>query len=125
MKKSLMIVSSLALVSSLAACNKEAEVPKPAESVATNAGSMSEMPMATEMKHGKGVGTVTEIDAAKGIVTLDHGDIAELQWPAMKMGFAIKPELLADIEVGDKVDFEIDWDGKAGQVTRIEKSVSK
>lgn len=124
MKKSLIIMSSLALVASLAACKKEAEAPKPAESAATNTGSMSEMPMAAEMKHGKGVGTVTEIDAAKGMVTLDHGDIAELQWPAMKMGFAIKPELLTGIKVGDKVAFEIDWDGKAGHVTKIVKSGS-
>lgn len=65
---------------------------------------------------------VTEIDAAKGMVTLDHGDIAELQWPAMKMDFATKPELLAGIKVGDKVNFEIDWDGKAGTVTKIEQA---
>jgi Cu(I)/Ag(I) efflux system protein CusF len=121
-KKSLIIVSSLVLVASLAACKKEAEAPKPAEIVATNTGSMSEMPMATEMKHGRGVGTVTQIDAAKGVVTLDHGAIAELQWPAMKMGFAIKPDLLTGINVGDKVAFEIDWDGKAGTVTKITKA---
>jgi len=120
-KKSLMIASSLLAVASLAACKKEAEAPKPAESAAASSGGMAEMPMAAEMKHGKGVGTVTEIDAAKGMVTLDHGDIAELQWPAMKMGFAIKPELLAGIKVGDKVNFEIDWNGTAGTVTRIEK----
>lgn len=122
MKKSLIIASSLALVTSLAACKQEAEAPKPVDSAATDSGSMSDMPMAMEMKHGKGIGTVTEIDTAKGIVTLDHGDIAELQWPAMKMGFAAKPELLADIKVGDKVDFEIDWDGKAGTVTSIRRS---
>lgn len=122
MKKSLMIASSLALVASLAACKKEAEAPKPAESAAANAGGKAEMPMAMEMKHGKGAGTVTEIDAAKDKVILDHGDITELQWPAMKMGFAIKPELLAGIKVGDKVDFEIDWDGKVGTVSKIEKS---
>lgn len=122
MNKSLMIASSLALVASLAACKKEAEAPKPAESAATNSGSMSEMPMATEMKHGESVGTVTEIDTAKGMVTLDHGAITELQWPAMKMGFAIKPELLAGIKVGDHVNFEIDWDGKAGIVTSIAKT---
>lgn len=121
MKKSLMIASSLLAVASLAACKKEAEAPKPAESAVASSGGMAEMPMATEMKHGKGAGTVTEIDTAKGMVTLDHGDIAELQWPAMKMGFAIKPELLAGIKVGDKVNFEVDWDGKAGTVTTIEK----
>ena len=124
MKKSLIVVSCLVAAGSLAACDRQAEAPKPAESAATNTSSMSEMPMAAEMKHGKGVGTVTEIDAAKGMVTLDHGDIAELQWPAMKMGFAIKPDLLAGINVGDKVNFEVDWDGKAGTVTKIEKAGS-
>jgi len=121
-KKAPIIASSLALVAALSACKKEAETPLSAETAVS--GSMAEMPMATEIKRGKGVGTVTEIDAAKGMVTLDHGDIAELQWPAMKMGFAIKPELLTDIRVGDRVDFEIDWDGKAGSVTKIAKSGS-
>ena len=113
MKKSLMIASSLLAVASLAAGKKEAEAPKPAESATASSGGMAEMPMATEMKHGMGVGTVTEIDATKGMVTL-----------AMKMGFAIKPELLAGIKVGDKVNFEIDWNGKAGTVTKIEKAGS-
>ena len=124
MKKSLIVASSLLAVVLLAACKKEVEAPASPESAAASSGSMTEMPMAAEMKHGMGVGTVTEIDAAKGMVTLDHGDIAELQWPAMKMGFAIKPELLAGIKVGDKVNFEIDWDGKAGTVTKIEKAGS-
>lgn len=124
MKKSLIVASSLLAVVSLAACKKEAEAPKSPESAAASSGSLAEMPMAAEMKHGMGFGTVTEIDAAKGMVTLDHGDIAELQWPAMKMGFAIKPELLAGIKVGDKVNFEIDWNGKAGTVTKIEKAGS-
>jgi len=121
-KKTLIIASSVALVASLAACKKEAEAPKATESVAAASGSMADMPMAKEVKHGKATGTVTEIDAAKGMVTLDHSAIAELEWPAMKMGFAAKPELLSGIKVGDKVDFEIDWDGKAGTVTKIEKS---
>lgn len=121
MKTSLIIACSLLAVVSLAACKKEAEPPTPAESIAATSASMAEMPMASEMKHGKGTGTVTEIDAAKGMVTLDHGAIAELKWPAMKMGFAIKAELLAGINVGDKVNFEIDWNGKAGTVTKIEK----
>jgi Cu/Ag efflux protein CusF len=122
-KKTLMIAFSLALVAPLAACENGPEAPKPAESSAPS-GDMSDMPMEMEMKHGQGVGTVTAIDAAEGTITLDHGDIAELQWPPMKMGFTIKPELLTDIEVGDKVDFEFDWDGTAGTVTRITKSGS-
>lgn len=122
MKKSLIIVSSVALMASLAACEKEANTPKPVGSSAANSGSMSDMPMPSEMQHGKGVGTVTDIDATKNMVTLDHGSISELRWPAMKMSFSIKPELLTGIKVGDKVNFEIDWDGKVGTVTKIEKS---
>lgn len=124
MKKSIMLAASFTAIVALSACKKEAEAPKPTESSAANSGSMAQMPMAVSMKHGKGIGTVTEIDAAKGMVTLDHGDIADLQWPAMKMGFAIKPELLSGIKVGDRVEFEIDWDGKVGTVTKIAKSAS-
>jgi Cu(I)/Ag(I) efflux system periplasmic protein CusF len=39
----------------------------------------------------------------------------------MTMAFSIKPELLSGIKVGDKVNFEIDWDGKTGVVTNIKK----
>lgn len=123
MKKTLMITSSLALVASLAACNKQAEAPKPAESSAAS-GTMANMPMAGQMMHGMAAGTVTAIDPAKGTITLDHGAMSNLGWPAMTMGFTIKPELLSGIKVGDKVDFEIDWDGKAGTVTKIAKSGS-
>lgn len=121
MKKTLFIVSSLALVTSLAACKKESETPKPAESAAKNFSNMSSMPMAAAMKHGMAAGRVTAIDAAKGTITLDHGAMSGLNWPAMTMGFTAKPELLSGINVGDKVDFEIDWDGKAGTVSKISK----
>ena len=123
MKKSLLMASSLALAATLAGCNQQPEAAKPGESRG-DASAMSDLPMPAEMKHGKGVVTVTAIDPAKGTVTLDHGDITELKWPAMEMGFSAKPEVLAGIKVGDKVDFEIDWDGKAGTVTRLTKAES-
>ena len=122
MKKTLLIASSFALAATLAGCNKQPEAAKPSESDSAAASSMSNRAMPAEMKHGKGVGTVTAIDPAKGMITLDHGDIAELSWPAMQMGFSAKPEVLAGIKVGDKVDFEIDWDGKAGAVTRMKNA---
>ena len=121
MKKSLLIASSLALAATLAGCNKQPEAAKPSESSSAAAGNMSDMAMPVEMKHGKGVGTVTAIDPTKGTVTLDHGDITELKWPAMEMDFSAKPELLEGIKVDDKVAFEIDWDGKSGSVTVLRK----
>lgn len=123
MKKTLLIATSFLAVTVLAACNKQAEAPKPAESNAASGG-MANMPMAAEMKHGMAAGTVTAIDTAKGVITLDHGAMSSLGWSAMTMGFSIKPELLSGIKIGDKVDFEIDWDGKAGTITKIAKSGS-
>lgn len=115
MKKIVLMTAMIALPLGLAGCDKKAEAPK----AEASGEAMADMAMQAEVKHGKGTGTVTAIDPAKGTVTLDHGEIAELQWPAMKMGFAAKPEVLKDVKVGDKVSFEIDWDGKAGTVTAI------
>lgn len=115
MKKTLIIAAMLAAPVMLSGCGKKAEAPK----AEASADAMGDMAMPTAVKHGNGIGTVTAIDPAKGTITLDHGEVAELQWPAMKMGFAAKPEVLKDVKVGDKVRFEIDWDGKAGTVTAI------
>ena len=122
MKRTIAVAYALAMATLLSACNKASEAPTQAETSTADAGGMADMPMAGETKHGKGAGIVTEIDAPNGMVTLDHGDIAELQWPAMKMAFRIKPQLLEGIGVGDKVSFEIDWNGKTGAVTKIEKT---
>jgi Cu/Ag efflux protein CusF len=123
-KKTLTIAVGLSAIATLTACKKEAEVPKPSQSAAADAGTISGMPKATAMKHGMAAGTVTAIDTAKGTITLDHGAITGLGWPAMTMGFAARPEILSGIKIGDKVDFEIDWDGKDGTVTKIAKSRS-
>lgn len=122
MKKILMFTAMMALPIGLSGCDKKPEAPKvEAPKAAATAEAMSGMPMPAGSKMGKGSGTVTAIDTAKGTVTLDHGAIAELKWPAMEMGFTAKPEVLADIKVGDKVSFEIDWDGMSGAVTALKK----
>lgn len=125
MKKSIIIAALIALPITLAGCDKKVEAPMADASKAeASADAMGGMAMPAEVKHGKGTGTVTAVDPGKGTVTLDHGEIAELQWPAMKMGFSAKPDQLKGIAVGDRVAFEIDWDGKAGTVTAIAKSSS-
>src|SRR3546814_14999707 len=77
------------------------------------------MAMLAETRHGKGTGSVTAIDTAAGEVTLDHGAIAELDWPAMTMGFAAPQQLLEGLVAGDRVSCAPDWNGKAGKITRI------
>lgn len=121
MDKLTTIALGLALSTALAGCGEQGEAPKTEEKAAMvdNSGAM-EMP--AETKHGKATGTVTAIDPGTGQVTLDHGAIAELDWPPMTMGFAAKQELLKHIKVGDKVAFELDWDGKAGTITKLKKA---
>jgi len=82
---------------------------------------MSNMAMPEGSKMGKGTGIVTAVDAASGKITLDHEAIATVGWPAMKMGFSAKPNLLKGIAVGDKVDFDLTVTGSAGEVTAIRK----
>ncbi|MHB8666039.1 MAG: copper-binding protein [Burkholderiales bacterium] len=55
----------------------------------------------------KGVGTVTTVDAASGKVTIAHGPIAALKWPAMTMTYEVKDkQLLEKLSTGEKVEFE-------------------
>lgn len=72
-------------------------------------------------KTGKGAGTVTAIDAAGGKITLDHGPIPELGWPAMKMAFKATPAVTGSTAVGDKVEFDVRLIGIESEVTAIVK----
>lgn len=124
MKKTQIVVFSLVMVAPLAACKKAAEALKPAETAAASTASMANMPnmpMASEIKHGTAEGTVVSLDAANGAISIEHGPIKQLGWPGMTMGFTAKPDMLKGLAKGDKVSFEIDWDGQSGTVTKIEK----
>ena len=112
MTKTLTIAALLAVSSGLSGCDNKAAAP-------TAGVSKAEAPGAA--KSGKAMGTVTAIDPAAGTITLDHGAIPAVGWPAMTMGFSAKPDLLAGITVGDKVDFDVTVNGNGGQVTAITK----
>jgi Cu(I)/Ag(I) efflux system periplasmic protein CusF len=69
-----------------------------------------------------GVGTVTAVDAAAGTISLDHGPIAAISWPAMSMQFtADNPNILQGIAVGDQVSFEIKSATETSVVTAVQK----
>jgi len=75
----------------------------------------------TEPKIGNGEGTVTAIDASTGKITLSHGPVTELQWPAMTMGFSAKDGQTGGLKVGDRVKFSFRWDGKTAEIESIER----
>jgi RND family efflux transporter MFP subunit len=61
----------------------------------------------------KGQGSVDEFDAKAGTISLNHGPIATLKWPAMTMEFKVANDgLLRGLKAGDKVDFEFVERGK-------------
>jgi Cu/Ag efflux protein CusF len=61
-----------------------------------------------------GTGTVTAVNAANRKVTLDHGPIPAIQWPAMKMEFPTAPSVdLSKVKTGDKVQFTLSGSGSS------------
>ena len=55
----------------------------------------------------KASGKVEELDAKAGIVSIAHGPVADLKWPAMTMEFRIANDsLAASLEPGAEIDFE-------------------
>jgi Cu/Ag efflux protein CusF len=55
----------------------------------------------------RAVGTVTSMDAKTGDVSISHGAVATLKWPAMTMEFkAANDALLKDLKPGSVVAFE-------------------
>ncbi|MBB3588487.1 copper-binding protein [Sphingomonas sp. BK481] len=82
--------------------------------------SMQGMPMKGAVKVGRGSGIVTAIDPKAAKVTIQHGPIAALGWPAMTMAFtAIPPALLKTVKVGQRVDFAMRMRGSVAEVTAI------
>ena len=63
---------------------------------------------ASSMIMADGVGVVKVIDHKDGAVTIKHGPIAALHWPAMTMAFkASSPALLDNVTVGESVKFQL------------------
>jgi membrane fusion protein, copper/silver efflux system len=55
-----------------------------------------------------GEGSIEAMDWAHAKITIAHGPIASLNWPAMRMDFMVRdPALLQSLKPGQKVDFEI------------------
>ncbi|WP_240632133.1 copper-binding protein [Alcaligenes faecalis] len=64
-------------------------------------------------------GEVRRLDAEAGKITIKHGEISDLELPAMTLVYKIDPALLANIKPGDKVKFTAKRDGGDYVVTKI------
>ena len=68
----------------------------------------------------KGSGTITKVDPAKSTVTIAHGPVQSMKWPAMTMTFKVKDKAMLDKLAKDqKVDFEFKEEGKDHVITNV------
>jgi Cu(I)/Ag(I) efflux system protein CusF len=66
----------------------------------------------------KATGVVTKVDRNK--VTIKHGPVPSMKWPAMAMAFTVKDKALMDkLAKGRKVDFEFEQQGREYVVTSV------
>ena len=131
--KPLYLTMMLGLTTVVAACGEKAETnmmaasTEPAGNMTGSMGNMAgdmdnmAMPMGSDTTMAKGTGTVIALDKATGSITIDHGPIPEAKWPAMKMAFKGKPELLDRVAVGDKVAFDLVLKEGTAELTAISK----
>jgi Cu(I)/Ag(I) efflux system protein CusF len=66
----------------------------------------------------QGAGVVKAMNTKSGTITLHHGPIAALKWPAMTMTFKASTEVLKAAKAGQKVTFTLNAAGD--EVTAIQ-----
>ena len=77
------------------------------------------MAMKSAAKTGSGVGMVKAIDARAGTVTIAHGPIPGVGWPAMTMTFKAAPTVVKGLAPGKKIAFDVSVTDSAAVVTRV------
>ena len=79
-------------------------------------------PAAAKAEAAQGKGTVVKVDAAAGVLNLNHEAIAALKWPAMTMDFKVTDKkLLANLKPGQTINFGLVKDATLGYIiARIE-----
>ena len=115
----IMAVASLALVS----CGEEGATQEPRDGTRADvsAGSGDQTPAGEiEGPLHTGSGDVTDIDGSR--ITISHGPVETLDWPAMTMTFVTQsPAMIDEFSVGDSVNFEFGQSGETYVITGITK----
>lgn len=120
----------LAAPLALAACDNadtKTDMPMQTEDMLT----AEEMPMGTQdmpmahggsaVKTGSAEGTVTAIDAAGGTITVEHGAVPSVSWPAMTMPFGADEAQRGKVAVGDNVVFTFSTSNEGNVLNSISK----
>lgn len=124
-------LSLLAASLTLAACNNAESTHEPADTMmadelsGVDGSKMSgDMPMIAGDEAGQTAsaeGVVTAVNDSAGSITIDHGPVPEVDWPAMEMAFSADGENIGDIAVGDRVTFEFQVMESGSRIVSIAK----
>lgn len=119
MKHPLILAAGMAL--GLAACNQPQETPAGTEETAAGRADMATMPMTADAgaQTGTGTGIITAVDPDAGTVTVDHGPIAGVGWPAMTMRFTASPAIVETASTGHRIEFDISVRDGVNEITAI------
>lgn len=124
------LIVALAAPLALAACGSEADEPDKTGTVMasnmpmngqTTTADGSPMMQAEAGTIGSTEGTVTKVDDAAGTITIDHGPVPAVEWPAMTMGFSADEGQRASVAAGDKVTFTFRKTEQGGEIVSLSK----
>lgn len=86
-----------------------------------NEGDMPMMDTDGMMHNASAEGIVTAIDADAGTITIEHGPVPEIEWPAMTMAFDADEDLRSQVAVGEGIAFEFRTGSEGNVITSIAK----
>ena len=119
MKYALILTAGLAL--GLAACNQPQETPVATEEPAAETSGAATMPMTADAgaQTGTGTGVITAVDPDAGTVTVEHGPVPGLGWPAMTMRFTASPAIVEAASPGERIAFDVSVRDGVNEITAI------
>ena len=121
------LMSLLALPLAMAACDSSQDTAEMNDMpMAENEMMMDgqDMPMTdtgSAMQTASAQGTITAIDAEAGTITVDHGPVPAIEWPAMTMAFGADEQLRSEVSVGEGIAFEFRTGSEGNVITSITK----
>ncbi len=121
------LMSLLAFPLALAACNSGQDtadmndMPMAENEMMMDGEDMPMMEPGSEMQTVSAEGTVTAIDAEAGTITVDHGPVPAIEWPAMTMAFEADEQLRSEVSVGEGIAFEFRTGSEGSVITSITK----
>ncbi|WP_324827782.1 copper-binding protein [Qipengyuania zhejiangensis] len=121
------LMSLLAAPLALAACDSGQDtaemndMPMAENEMMMDGEDMPMMEPGSEMQTASAEGTVTAIDAEAGTITVDHGPVPAIEWPAMTMAFEADEQLRSEVSLGEGIAFEFRTGSEGNVITSITK----